>query len=193
MEFSPEFRADWWLGKVPVRKEHSDWGWGLGESSWEHGSGFWLGGLTAPQHATRRTGSHAAHAEVSALILLRDSQVCCGAVAPLLLGQVHCLWHLGWQDRAGGSFRGDSLPCFVSKDLHVEKLIKRGSSNHSLQGLAFYCHLGLHNSGITTWINIVGFRLHFCTLSSLKCLWKISNIITSAEISGKLHPSPLFL
>lgn len=115
VEFSPEFRADWWLGKAPVRKEHSDRGWGLGVSSWEHGSGFWLGGLTAPQHATRRTGRHAGHAEVSALILLRDSQVCCRAVAPLLPGQVHCLWHLRWQDRAGGSFRGDSLPCFVSK------------------------------------------------------------------------------
>lgn len=137
---SPRFRADWWVGKVPVRKERSDRGWGLRVSSWEHFSGFWLGGL-----------------DCSSACLQENGQACraCRSVwsgsptrppGPVqsygsLASRPSALSMKSWLAGQGrGILSWGCLPCFVSKDPHVGKLTKRGSSNHSLQGPVFcYC------------------------------------------------------
>lgn len=71
--------------------------------------------------------------------------------------KAHSVWQLDWQDAAGLILLWGLLPCsFMSADLHVVKLTKWGSTDHSLEELVFSCHLGSHNLDFTTQINIIG-------------------------------------
>ena len=164
---SPRFRADWWVGKVPVRKR-SDRGWGLRLSSWEHFSGFWFGGLDCSRcrgwGLRLRSWEHFSGfwfggLDCSSACLRENGQACwaCRSVwsgSPTRPpGPVQSYGSLASRPSASsmkswlaGQGRGilswGCLPCFVSKDPHVGKLTKKGSSNHSLQGPVFCYRLG---------------------------------------------------